>query len=30
MRENESESESLTESKERELKILKNDNMLLQ
>ena len=29
MRENESESESLTESKERELKILKNDNMLL-
>ena len=30
MRENESESESLTESKEREFKILKNDNMLLQ
>ena len=30
MRENKSESESLTESKERELKILKNDNMLLQ
>ena len=30
MRENESKSESLTESKERELKILKNDNMLLQ